>query len=324
MEAVLMRLMVSPRFSSCRPRCTPVLRQQRSRRPRPRTRGALCLSPSNRCSGVFSSCTSEPSSSSVLNVPSDDNQLVSARAKPPPPLSPSPSKRGGIGAAASVINALIILSVISAGNSSLYIASRTLQSLGATGRAPKILGWTSKKGRVPIPALVLSNLIALISLLSINNGAATVFTYIINISGVSTFIIFAIICLCHIRFRQAWLRQGKTFDEFPFKAWLAPYGTWFAFILNVVLMFFQGYTSFLTPGRQPTSSWRTSSFRCCSIVRRMEGLAQDTNRAAGRYGFGHRRRLIEEIDDSEVAAKGRSDSKPWYKSPKTILSRILA
>lgn len=182
-----------------------------------------------------------------LNVPSDDVLLVSAKSKAAASPLTIALKRGGIGAAASLINALIILSVISAGNSSLYIASRTLQSLGATGRAPKIFGWTTAKGKVPIPALVLSNLVALISLLSINSGAATVFTYIINISGVSTFIVFAIICLCHIRFRQAWLHQGNSLSDLPFRAWLAPYGTWGAFILNVVLAFFQGYTTFLNP-----------------------------------------------------------------------------
>ena len=182
-----------------------------------------------------------------LNVPSNDPQLVSAKSKAAASPLTIALKRGGIGAAASLINALIILSVISAGNSSLYIASRTLQSLGATGRAPKILGWTTQKGKVPIPALVLSNLVALVSLLSINSGAATVFSYIINISGVSTFIIFAIICLCHIRFRNAWVHQGRSLNELPFKAWLAPYGTWGAFILNIVLAFFQGYTTFLNP-----------------------------------------------------------------------------
>jgi amino acid transporter len=182
-----------------------------------------------------------------LNVPSNDSQLVSAKSKAAASPLTIALKNGGIGAAASLINALIILSVISAGNSSLYIASRTLQSLGATGRAPKIFGWTTPKGKVPIPALVLSNLVALISLLSINAGASTVFSYIINISGVSTFIIFAIICLCHIRFRAAWQRQGRSLDELPFRAWLAPYGTWVTFVLNIVLMFFQGYTTFLNP-----------------------------------------------------------------------------
>lgn len=156
-------------------------------------------------------------------------------------------QRGGITAAASVINGLIILSVISAGNSSLYLSSRTLHSLGATGRAPKIFGWTTRKGKVPVPALIFSNLVALISLLSISAGSGQVFAYIINLSGVSTFLVFASICLCHIRFRNAWRHQGHAVDELPFRAWLYPYGTWTVLVLNIVLAFFQGYTTFLSP-----------------------------------------------------------------------------
>lgn len=262
-----------------------------------------------------------------LNVSQTDPQLVSAKSKAAASPLTIALKNGGIGAAASLINALIILSVISAGNSSLYIASRTLQSLGATGRAPKIFGWTTQKGKVPIPALVLSNLVALVSLLSINSGASTVFTYIINISGVSTFIIFAIICLCHIRFRQAWLHQGKTLDELPFKAWLAPYGTWVAFILNIVLVFFQGYTTFLNPRKAadiivayiviPVAvalylGWKL--FHRTKVVS-LDDIDLDTGR-----------RLIEDFEETDSSAEQDEslEKKAWYKNPKKVFSRILA
>ncbi|SJX65089.1 probable AGP3-Protein of the amino-acid permease family [Sporisorium reilianum f. sp. reilianum] len=260
-----------------------------------------------------------------LNVPSDDPQLVSARSKAAASPLTIALKRGGIGAAASLINALIILSVISAGNSSLYIASRTLQSLGATGRAPKIFGWTSARGKVPIPALVLSNLVALISLLSISSGASTVFTYIINISGVSTFIIFAIICFCHIRFRQAWLHQGNTLADLPFKAWLAPYGTWVAFVLNVVLMFFQGYTTFLNPRKAADIVVAYIVIPVAVVLffgwkwwhkTRMVSL-DDIDLVSGR-------RLIEDFEPEGEGSDETAGKVPWYKNPKKVLSRILA
>lgn len=259
-----------------------------------------------------------------LNIPYTDTELVSAKSKAAASPLTIALKRGGIGAAASVINGLIILSVISAGNSSLYIGSRTLQSLGATGRAPKILAWTTHTGKVPIPALVLTNLVALISLLSINSGAATVFTYIINISGVSTFVVFAIICWCHIRFRQAWVHQGNSLHDLPFKAFLAPYGTWVAFVLNIVLAFFQGYTSFLNPRKAadiivayivlPVAAllyfgWKL--YHKTKIVS-LDDVDLDTGR-----------RLMEDFQVPD-ANDGLEDHKPWYKNPKRLLSRILA
>lgn len=258
-----------------------------------------------------------------LNVPSDDPQLVSAHSKAAASPLTIALKRGGIGAAASLINALIVISVISAGNSSLYIASRTLQSLGATGRAPKIFGWTTAHGKVPVPALVLSNLVALISLLSVSSDASNVFTKIINLSGVSTFIIFAIICFCHIRFRQAWLHQGNTLAELPFRAWLAPYGSWFAFVLNVVLMFFQGYTTFLNPRNAadivvayiviPVAV--VLYFGCKWWHKTQIVSLDDVDLDTGR-------RLIE---DFEPEPEWLEENKTvWYKNPKKILSRILA
>lgn len=260
-----------------------------------------------------------------LNIPYTDSQLVSAKSKAAASPLTIALKNGGIGAAASLINALIIVSVISAGNSSLYIASRTLQSLGSTGRAPKIFAWTTRKGKVPVPALVLSNLVALISLLSIRSGASLVFTYIINVSGVSTFVIFAIICLCHIRFRQAWTRQGNSLEDLPFKAFLAPYGTWFAFILNVILAFFQGYTQFLSPRKAadiivayivlPVAlalylGWKL--FHRTKIV-----SLEEMDLVSGR-------RVLEDFEDTDATAKLDSVKKPWYKKPKKALSRIMA
>jgi amino acid transporter len=41
--------------------------------------------------------------------------------------------------------------------------------------------------------------------------------------------------------------QGEDPAKLPFKAWLYPWGTYFAVALNIFLVFFQGYTAFLNP-----------------------------------------------------------------------------
>ena len=43
----------------------------------------------------------------------------------------------GIAPAAHIINGLIVISVISAGNSSLYVASRTILFMARNGKAPR-------------------------------------------------------------------------------------------------------------------------------------------------------------------------------------------
>jgi yeast amino acid transporter len=55
----------------------------------------------------------------------------------------------GIGGLPHVVNALLITSIFSAGNTYTYCATRTLYSLALEGRAPKILTKTLKNGKHP-------------------------------------------------------------------------------------------------------------------------------------------------------------------------------
>ena len=115
-------------------------------------------------------------------LPYDDPHLLAKGSRTAAsPLTISLSK-AGLTPAASLINALIILAVISSGNSSLYVSSRTIVFLARSGKAPRILGRTNKRG-VPWVALIFSNLIACIAFLSISSGAGTVYSALITLSG---------------------------------------------------------------------------------------------------------------------------------------------
>ena len=94
----------------------------------------------------------------------------------------------GINAGASIINAVIVIAVISAGNSSLYVASRTMLFMARNGKAPRILGKVNRGG-VPWVALLFSNFIASIAFLSVSDSAGTIYNALITLSGVATFIV---------------------------------------------------------------------------------------------------------------------------------------
>lgn len=64
---------------------------------------------------------------------------------------------------------------------------------------------------------------------------------------VATFIVWTVICISHIRFRQALVAQGDDPARLPFRATFYPWGTYLALAATVFLVFFQGYTAFLTP-----------------------------------------------------------------------------
>ncbi|KAJ2969383.1 hypothetical protein NUW58_g10002 [Xylaria curta] len=141
-----------------------------------------------------------------------------------------------------LINAFILVTCISAINSSIYIASRTLLFMAQDGKAPKFLGWTNRRG-VPIPAITCANAFGALSLLNISAGAANAYGYIINLSGVSTFLVWGSISFIHIRFRQAWEAQGYLVEDLPFKALWYPWNAWFGAFANVFLALVQGWTT---------------------------------------------------------------------------------
>lgn len=179
-----------------------------------------------------------------LLIPYNSPYLLSAQSKTAAsPLTIS-LQAAGIHVAAHIINGLIVLSVVSAGISSIYVTSRTICYLGKTGRAPKFLAITNKRG-VPYMSILFCNLFA--SICFINQGSGGIgaaYTYLINLSGVSTFIVWAVITLTHIQFRRGLEANEINTNELPFRALWYPYGAYFGFLANIFLILFQGYTSF--------------------------------------------------------------------------------
>lgn len=123
----------------------------------------------------------------TITVPYDDPNLLSAKSKTARSPFVIAFTRVGASAGAHVINAIILITMFSAINGSLYVGSRTLYGLADEGLAPKIFRWTNKRG-VPVYSLVFMNLIGFLSLLNLSSGAGVVYTWIVSMTGVATFI----------------------------------------------------------------------------------------------------------------------------------------
>ncbi|OBT54999.1 hypothetical protein VE04_05336, partial [Pseudogymnoascus sp. 24MN13] len=141
-----------------------------------------------------------------------------------------------------LINAFIFVTCLSAINSSIYIGSRTVLFMAQDGKAPAILGKTNKRG-VPTAAIVFTNLFGALSMMNVSTGAATAYTYIVNLSGVSTFLVWGAISFIHIRFRSAWAVRGRGVEDLPYRSWLYPYNAWFGLGANIFLALIQGWTT---------------------------------------------------------------------------------
>lgn len=177
-----------------------------------------------------------------LTCPANAPGLVSATSRVlKSPMTVAIQNAGWAGGV-NLINTFIFLTCLSAVNSSIYVGSRTLLYMAQDRKAPRVLGWTDRRG-VPVPAIVFTNLCSALSMMNVSTSARKAYGYIVNLSGVSTFLVWGAISFIHIRFRQAWKAQGHTPDELPFKSFAYPWNAYFGLAANIFLAFIQGWTT---------------------------------------------------------------------------------
>ena len=153
-------------------------------------------------------------------------------------------KKAGLAAAASIMNAVILTSVLSAANSGMYASTRMLYSLSKQGYAPKTFGRVNGRG-IPIMALFGTTVIGLLTFLSSLFGDR-IYIFLVSASGLTGFIAWLGIAISHLRFRQAFVKQGHDISELRYHAKLFPFGPLFAFFLCMVVIIGQDLHSFAT------------------------------------------------------------------------------
>ncbi|MGY0186429.1 amino acid permease [Lactococcus petauri] len=144
-------------------------------------------------------------------------------------------ERAGLAAAASVMNAVILTSVISSANSWLYAASRMLFGMAKEGHAPKIFAKTNTSNGVPIYAILATVAIGLLAFLTSIFGTEIYF-YLVAASGLSGFLACIGIAICHFRFRRAFIKQGHKLSELGYHAKWFPIGPIIALILSIIIV----------------------------------------------------------------------------------------
>lgn len=123
-----------------------------------------------------------------LICPSNDSNLLGAIANGAPGAAQSPwviaIHRASIPALPSIINAVIITSASSAANAFVYTGSRYLYALAQNGQAPKLFLRCTAKG-VPLPAVIATTSISLLTFMTTSAGSATVFQWFQNLTTIS-------------------------------------------------------------------------------------------------------------------------------------------
>lgn len=154
-------------------------------------------------------------------------------------------EKAGLAFAASVMNAVILTSVLSAGNSFLYVGTRMLYALAKSKQAPRLLAKVDRRG-VPIWSLLATTLFGVLVFFSSAFGDGKVYYWLLNASAISGFIVWIFIGVCHYRFRKAYLAKGYSLDDLPYRARWFPLGPIYTILVCAVVIIGQNYESFLS------------------------------------------------------------------------------
>ncbi|RCK63223.1 putative proline-specific permease put4 [Candida viswanathii] len=151
-------------------------------------------------------------------------------------------QNAGIPVLNHIINAAILSSATSAGNSFLYSSSRMLFSMAERGNAPKIFAKVNKHG-VPYWAVGASSAFGLLAYLNVSSSSANVFTWLSNLSTISGFLGWIMVGFAYLRWRKAVVLNGLM-DRLPYRSILLPYGAYFVIIFLSLVVITNGYAVF--------------------------------------------------------------------------------
>ncbi|KAK0745930.1 general amino-acid permease GAP1 [Schizothecium vesticola] len=144
----------------------------------------------------------------------------------------------GIQILPGLMNGVILIAVLSVGNSAVFGSSRTLAALADQHQAPPFLSYVDRRGR-PLFAVLVAAAVGLLAFLS----APAVLDWLLAVSGLSSVFTWGSICLAHVRFRAAWAARGRSPEELAFRAQAGVAGSWVGLGCNVVVLGAQFWTA---------------------------------------------------------------------------------
>ncbi|PTQ11890.1 GABA permease [Sphingomonas oleivorans] len=130
----------------------------------------------------------------------------------------------GIPYAATIMNVVVLVAVLSCLNSGLYVTSRILFTLAARGDAPRWLVAVNGR-RVPVRATLIASLFGYVALAASFLSPELVFSFLVNASGAIMLIIYVMVAVAHIRMRRHLQRTAP--ERLTARMWLFP---WLSYI----------------------------------------------------------------------------------------------
>lgn len=122
----------------------------------------------------------------------------------------------GIGGLPHLVNALLVTSIFSAGNTYCFMATRSLYSLALEGHAPKFLRATTKNG-IPHWCFCVTMVFPFLSFLQVSNGSAQAIRWLVNLVTASQLLNYVVMGTTYIFFFRALKAQGIDRRTLPYR-----------------------------------------------------------------------------------------------------------
>ncbi|QEU58531.1 hypothetical protein KDRO_A05500 [Kluyveromyces lactis] len=162
-------------------------------------------------------------------------------------------QNAGIKGLPSVINVVILIAVLSVGNSAVFACSRSMAALANQGSLPKIFGYIDRTGR-PLVGIIVTCVFGLLSFIAASPKEGEVFDWLLALSGLSSLFTWGGIMLCHIRVRRALAAQNRTTAELSFTAPTGVWGSVYGFVLIILILMAQFWIALFPIGDKPSAS----------------------------------------------------------------------
>lgn len=189
-----------------------------------------------------------------LVVPSSDANLLRSTGTAAQSPFVIAATRAGIKVVPSIINAVILTSAWSSGNSSVLGGSRILYAMALHGHAPKVFTRLSRFG-IPWVAVSLYGLFMCLGYMTLASTANVVFNWLQDLISIATLVNWMCICAVYLRFYYGCKAQGiDRKAELPWAAPFQPYTTWASLALFTILLFTGGFATFVK------GNWSTETF----------------------------------------------------------------
>ncbi|EEB07830.2 general amino acid permease GAP1, partial [Schizosaccharomyces japonicus yFS275] len=160
-------------------------------------------------------------------------------------------KDANIRALPSILNAIILISVLSAANAMFYVGSRAIHSVGAHGHGPKWFTYVDCAGR-PLAAYAILFCFSCLAYLNESKQKSTIFDWLMSVSGLNTLFNWGSINLTHIRLRIAMKKQLFNVKRLAYWSPFGISGSVYGLFWCIVMMIAQFYVAIFPFGGNPS------------------------------------------------------------------------